>query len=150
MQFNYCGSVIACSYYFMNYRYSVPYTILYNWNFTLNPGYNKISLAKPVLVPKGSVLLLTQYNGSVQIVIDDSGSAPLSDIIWNKNIINLNSSSNWRFFINTISNFSLLEGNMNFSHRYFKPGLYNLTVTVLSSNLKNPLLIEITDCNLLN
>lgn len=139
--------MLLCAPYFASSPFNATTTVLYNWNFTILPGYNKIVLPAPISVPKGSVIMLTQYStNSTSVAVDTSGTAEYSDLLWRKNLQNLNSVSNWRFYFTSLSNFSFYEGTIKIIHKYHSDGLYNITVILLSSNFKFTINAEVTDC----
>ena len=121
-------------------------SVSYSFNYTVNPGYNKILFSQPILVKKGSLILLTQSPNSSNIAIDKSGNASYSDMVWGTNLNMLNSSSNWRFYLTTITNFTSYQSSLNIQHSYNYIGLYNLSILFTSSNQLYNMLVNITDC----
>ena len=69
-----------------------------------------------MLVKKGSLVFLTQTLNSTNIAIDQSGSAQYSDMIWGTNLQQINATSNYRFYLTTISNFTVYQTNLLISH----------------------------------
>ena len=121
--------------------------ILYTFNITINKGFNKIILPEPILVPRGSLILLTQYNNSVTVAIDSNGNATYSDMALGSTIWNpLSSNSKWRLYLNALTNFSSYQTSFSISHTYNKIGLYNIALTFLSSNVTFYQTVNITDC----
>jgi hypothetical protein len=120
--------------------------VSYSFNYTINSGYNKILFSQPILVKKGSLIFLTQSPNSSNVAIDKSGNASYSDMIWGTNLNMLNSSSNWRFYLTTITNYSAYQSSLNIQHSYNNIGLYNLSILFTSSNQLYNMLVNITDC----
>ena len=74
-------------------------------------------LNQSALVKKGYFLQLIQITGKV--AIDTNGNASVSDLQWSTNIwSNLNSNSNWRFYLDTIDNFSSYQNTINVVYPY--------------------------------
>ena len=89
---------------------------------------------------------MTQSPNSSNIAIDKSGNASYSDMIWGANLNMLNSSSNWRFYLTTITNSTSYQSSLNIQHSYNHIGLYNLSILFTSSNQLYNMLVNITDC----
>ena len=121
-------------------------SVSYRFTYNVNPGYNKILFSQPILVKKGSLIFLTQSPNSSNIAIDKSGNASYSDMVWGTNLNMLNSSSNWRFYLTTITNLTRYQSNLNIKHSYNYIGLYNLSILFTSSNQLYNMLVNITDC----
>ena len=112
--------------------------------FTVSQGYNKLFLSQPIIVTKGSMLMIIPGTG--KIAIDTSGSAVYSDMQWLKNgWSNLNSYSNWQFYMNTIDDLDFYQASFSLTHKYPSFGTYKLTIsfsnltfeyTVIISNSK--------------
>ena len=97
------------------------------------------------MAQKGQFILLTQVSG--QIAIDTSGSTNTPDLVlqgtsWAK----LNESSNWRFYFNTINSFTSYQSYFSLSHTYTYIGLYNLSLTFLSTGVTFCQTVNVTDC----
>jgi hypothetical protein len=123
--------------------------ILYSFSFIISQGFNKLILPEPILVPKGSFILLTQYNNSVTVAIDSNGNAKYSDMVLGSTVWNpLSSTSNWRFYLTTKTNFSSYQTCFSISHIYNIIGLYNIALTFLSSNVTFNQIVNITDCKI--
>jgi hypothetical protein len=121
--------------------------ILYTFNITINQGFNKIILPEPILVPQGSLILLTQNDNSVTVAIDSNGNATYSDMVLGSTIWNpLSSTSNWRLYLNALTNFSSYQTSFSISHAYNFIGLYEIALTFLSSNVTFYQTVNITDC----
>ena len=118
----------------------------YSFDFNITAGFNQLILPQPLLVKKGSLILLTQILNSTNVAIDKSGNAPYSDMIWGTNLQQLNATSNYRFYFTTISNLTVYQTNLKISHAYQKIGLYNLTIIFPSSNKCFSQIVNITDC----
>ncbi len=82
--------------------------IIYNWNFQIKIGNNTLLLPAPVKVNQGNYILLNQLTG--RVAIDTTGNSSYSDLVWNSTTqwTKLAEFSNWRFFLTTINNFSLI------------------------------------------
>jgi len=137
---------VPCASYLTKYPLNFPMNILYSFNFSANPGYNKFILPQPIEVPQGSLVFLTQFTDSTSVAIDSSGSAMYSDVVWGTNLQNLSSNSNWRLFLNPFTNFTSYQTSFSISHAYNTIGLYNIILTFLSSNLTFQQTVNITDC----
>jgi hypothetical protein len=123
--------------------------ILYSFSFIISQGFNKLILPEPILVPKGSFILLTQYDNSVTVAIDSNGNAKYSDMVLGSTVWNpLSSTSNWRFYLTTKTNFSSYQTCFSISHIYNIIGLYNIALTFLSSNVTFNQIVNITDCKI--
>jgi len=122
--------------------------VQYSFDFNITAGFNQLILQKPLLVKKGSLIFLTQALNSTNIALDQSGSAQYSDMIWGTNLQQINATSNYRFYLTTISNFTVYQTNLLISHAYQKIGLYNLSINFPSSNKVFYHIINITDCKL--
>ena len=123
--------------------------ILYNFSFSVNQGYNKLILPQPIIVPKGSLILLTQFNNSINVAIDSSGDALYSDMVVGNSLLSLSLDSNWRFYLNALTNFSSYQTIFSISHAYNSIGIYNIILTFSSSNVVFQQTVNITDCNLI-
>ena len=120
-------------------------TILYSWNFQVSVGYNNILLSAPVTVNRGNFILLTQNSG--YIALSTAGNASYSDMVWKSSIWNpLVSTSNWRFYLTPITNFSVYQNKFNILHTYNYIGLYNLSIKFLSANETFIQTVNVTDC----
>ena len=144
-----CGNLVPCASYFNEYPFETILEIDYSFTFTLVSGYNKLYLSKQVQVKKGSFIYLIQSNAN--IAIDQTNTATMySDLFWNNKTkwTKLNDQSNWRFYLSSITSFNSYFTSFNISHKYSNTGLYNLTITFLSSNKIFQQIINITDCKL--
>ena len=118
---------------------------IYNFTFQLTNGYNLLYLNQSALVKKGYFLQLIQITGKV--AIDTNGNASVSDLQWSTNIwSNLNSNSNWRFYLDTIDNFSSYQNTINVVYPYQSIGLYTISLTFASSGQVFQQTVNITDC----
>lgn len=146
--FDACGSSIPCAAYFTNNPFFKIPNVSLLLNFTITSGYNKILFDKPYFVQKGSLIILTQQLNSSGIAIDQTGNASYSDTTWATNLVNLNSNStaNWRFYFNTITNFTSYQSKFNLVHSYATIGLYEISILFTSSNQLFKQVVNITDC----
>ena len=120
-----------------------------SWNFSVVAGFNNIVLDEAFLVQKGSMIYLQQDIDTAKIAIDVSGTALYSDIAWESYLQKLNAYSNYRFYLQPVFNFSTYQVKINLYHRYSLAGLYNVSLTSLSSNQYFENLMNITDCKYL-
>ena len=106
---------------------------------------NRLLLASPVLIKKGSFVYLTQISGKV--AIDTSGNASYSEMVLNNGAYyKLNDLSNWRMLINAITTFNSYKNNFQLAYSYATLGFYEITLTFTSSNLTFSYFVEITQC----
>ena len=69
------------------------------------------------------------------------------DLQWSTNIwSNLNSNSNWRFYLDTVNNFSSYQNTINVVYPYQSIGLYTISLTFASSGQVFQQTVNITDC----
>ena len=135
--------------------------ILYNWIFDVTIGYNNILLPEPIIVNRGNFILLTQTTG--YIALCTAGNSTYSDLAWKNTVWNpLVATSNWRFYLTPTTNFSVYQNSFNILksyssvyqnsfniyHSYNWIGLYNLSITFVSSNKTFNQIVNITDCKL--
>jgi len=124
----------------------VDYTFTYN----ISAGFNQILFPQPILVRKGSVILISQNSlNSTSVAVDTSGSASYSDMIWTNNLSKLNNTSNYRLYFKPMTNFSSYKTEFTLSHAYSKIGIYNVSILFLSSNQLFSQIVNITDCKLI-
>ena len=128
--------------------FDIVFTTIYNFDYTLTSGLNTLYLPSPVIVDKGQLILLTQSTG--RIAIDTSGNSTYSDLVWQSPIwTKLNSlNTNWRFYLNVLTNFTSYTTTFNLVKTYKSIGLYNLIITFNSSNQTFQQTINVTDCKL--
>lgn len=119
--------------------------VLYSFNLTITQGYNKIILPSPILIKRGSLILLTQQINTTMVAIDTTGSAAYSDLVWGTNLKTLNSTSNWRFYFNRLTNLTFYHTSFVITHTYPTNGLYNIQMTFASSNQTFQQIVNITD-----
>ena len=144
---NLCGTKIPCSVYYSSNPFNTSLNTIFTWSYNITTGLNNIYLTQPVIVFTGNFLILTQNTGKV--AIDSSGNATYSDLSWQSLIWNpLNPNSKWRFYLTTMNNFTCYMNSISISHTYKAIGLYNLTMTFLSSNQTFQQVVNITDCKL--
>ena len=120
----------------------VDYTFTYN----ISEGFNQILFAQPILIKKGSVILISQSMNESTIAVDTSGNASYSDMIWTNNLNKLNNTSNYRLYFNPLTNFSMYQSSFSLTHAYSNFGLYNLSILFTSSNQLLSQIVNITDC----
>jgi hypothetical protein len=113
-------------------------------SFQINSGSNMINLNQPLAVSKGSLILLQQVSGRIAIY---QSSNEYSDLVWQTNAwVNLVARSNWRFYFNTISNFTSYQVKFNIQHTYANTGSYVITLRFLSSNQTFQQTVNVTNC----
>ena len=121
----------------------VDYTFTYN----ISAGFNQILFPQPILVKKGSVILISQNSlNSTSVAVDTSGSASYSDMIWTNNLSKLNNTSNYRLYFKPLTNFSSYQSSFTLSHAYSNIGLYNMSIFFNSSRQLISQIVNITDC----
>ena len=139
--------MIPCASYFNQYPFETSLIIDYTFTFTLVTGYNKLYLQQPVKIVKGSFIYLLQI--AAKVAIDQTNTTSIySDLVWN-NITKwtkLNDQSFWRFYLTSITSFNSYFTSFNINHKYTNAGLYNLTISFLSSNQIFQQTVNITDC----
>ena len=94
---------------------------------------------------QGNFIQLTQ--STARLAIDSSG-ATYSDLYWNTNNWSpLNSSSNWRFYLNMTYNISqyFYQYQLNIIHSYSNLGLFNISISI-GDNFIYEEIANITDC----
>jgi hypothetical protein len=102
-------------------------------------------LNQSALVKKGYFLQLTQI--TAKIAIDTTGNASSSDLQWSTNIWSkLNSNSNWRFYLDTLNNFTSYQNTINVVYPYSTIGLYTISLTFASSGQVFQQTVNVTDC----
>ena len=119
--------------------------ILYNWIFDVTIGYNNILLPEPIIVNRGNFILLTQTTG--YIALCTAGNSTYSDLAWKNTVWNpLVANLNWRFYLTPTTNFSIYQNSFNIFRTYSSIGLYNLSITFLSSNQTFLQIVNVTEC----
>lgn len=128
------------------YPFNKTLNIVYEWEFNVNYGYNKLILDQPLPVYKGCFVYLQQNSGIV--AIDTANNATYSDLVWNITTrwTKLEEYLNWRFYLNALTNFTIYETKLNIVHSYNKIGVYTLSLNFPSSNKTFEQLVNITDC----
>ena len=142
--FTFCGSNVTCASFLSRSHVSQNFIQVANYNFIITTGYNKIILDQPLTVYKGYMLLLSQTVGTV--AVDTSGTAVYSDLAWNPLLSKINAYNNYRFYLLPLTNFSTYQTAINLYHMYTNAGLYNVSLTSLSSNQYFQNTFNITDC----
>lgn len=108
-------------------------------------GYNRLLIASPVVIYRGSFTYLTQITG--QVAVDTTGNASYSDLaLINGAYLKLNDFSNWRLYMNALVNMSVYQSVFSVNHGYLNVGLYNLQISFASSNEVYQYLINVTEC----
>ena len=111
----------------------------------MTAGLNTFYLAQPLTVNQGNFFQVV-LSGGGKLAIDTSSNTTYSDMAWQGIIwAELNPISNWRFFFTTMNNFSSYINIFSLKHQYATIGLYNLSLTFLSSNLVYEQIVNITD-----
>lgn len=145
-----CGSIQPCAAYFINNPFITTPNVLFSWNFTITPGYNKILLPSPITVPKGSIILLLQDSSSATTVsVDTTGNSVYSDMIWSTKLNSLSSVKNWRLYLTALTNFTNYENIFSLFHKYSLIGTYTISLTFTSSNQIFYQTFNVTDCEFL-
>jgi hypothetical protein len=104
-----------------------------------------LPLNNSFLVSQGSFVYLNQITGS--IALDISGSSTYSDMILKNGVYyNISSTSNYRFILAAISNFSSYKTNFSVAHSYNKAGLNLISIQFMSSNVNFTNFVSITQC----
>lgn len=129
------------------YPFNITMNIIYEFQFNLALGYNKIILPQPLLVKRGQFILLKQLTG--RIAIDTTINSTYSDLVWNTTTqwTKLAEFLNWRFYLNPITNYTTYQTIFNIIHSYSNIGIYTLTLNFTSSNQLYQQIVNITDCN---
>ena len=112
----------------------------------MNSGYNNLYIqSSPIIVNRGNFVMLTQT--SAYVALNTAGNATYSDMAWQSSVWNkLFATSNWRFYLTPITNFSSYTNNFNLVHTYTNVGLYSISLTFLSYNQTFTQTVNITDC----
>lgn len=114
----------------------------------MTAGLNTFYLAQPLTVNQGNFFQVVLTGGG-KLAIDTSTNTTYSDMAWQGIIwAEINPISNWRFYFTAMNNFSSYINTFSLKHQYAKIGLYNLSLTFLSSNLVYEQKVNITDCML--
>ena len=93
--------------------------------------------------------MLSQSTG--MIAIDTAGNASYSDLAWKAPLWSkLSPSSNRRFYLTPLTNFSSYQSVLTFSHPYKNIGLYDIAITFNSSNQTFVQSVNVTDCKFYN
>lgn len=143
-----CGQQIPCAAYFNQNPYSSIYSVIQSWDFQIKAGYNLIYLSEPFKASKGNFIAFKQTTG--RIAIDKSGNTISSDLNWQGAIWSkLNSSSNWRFYLNALNNFTMYQSVFSALNQYSNIGQYNVSIRLASSNQTYYQTVAITDCKCL-
>lgn len=124
-------------------------TALFSWNFTISPGYNKILLPLPVKIPRGCLILMTQNPNATNVALDTSKSANYSDMIWATNLNKIDNAKNYRFYFQTLTNFTSYVNTFTIVHLYSSVGTYTISFLFTSSNQIFKQTALITDCKLI-
>lgn len=140
-----CGLKISCAQYFTNYPFDVNFTTTYQTTIQATVGYNKIILEDPVMVRRGNLPVITQ--GGALLALDKTSFSSYSDLtLQSQAWIKLYDLSNWRFYMNVLTNFSSYYRLFSVVHQYQQIGQYQIAITFEGSD--NPILDNflITDC----
>ena len=141
-----CGTLSSCAVYFTQNPFNKTMNIIYEWDYDISLGYNKLILPQPLVVYRGNYIYLTQSTG--KIAIDQTGNSTYSDLVWNSTTkwTKMSEFSNWRFYLNALTNFSSYESKLNVIHSYSNIGVYTLSITFPSSNKTFTQIVNVTDC----
>lgn len=100
------------------------------------------------MVSKGSLIYLTQITG--KIAIDKISNSTYSYMVLiSGNYFKLSETSNWRFYLNAVTSFSSYQRSLIITYTYSYIGLFDLSLTFLSSNTTYHYPAYITQCNYL-
>lgn len=165
VKFSYCGVQISCANYFStieNPIYAFP-QVVFSLEYNLISGYNKVQIATPIKVEKGSVVNINNYydytnyysynyyNGLIGI--DTSGTASYSDYVYqtmttSKKLNRLNNIKNYRLYLNAIIDTKYFIAKLNIFHQYESFGFYNITGSF--SQIGRTQSVQIINGNILN
>ena len=147
VSFSFCGtSQTTCARYFSSSLYQSTYTTIASWNLSITIGYNKILLNQSLAVQKGYMFYLAQNLDAGRVALDLSGDALFGDIAWKIYIEELNPQSNYRFYLQPLTNFSSYQTEISIYHSYAQAGYYFVSLTFQSSNQIFMSLMKITNC----
>lgn len=151
-----CGITDSCGYYYMNFPLLTDFQSSTLFVQYVRVGYNKIDLTICPNLRKGSMIVVDTTLNTVQLAIDNSGSAVYSDYIINSGILlPINSTANYKFhfncyianrFYNSLQYYSFnytVQGSLIVNVWY--RGLTNIISRTASTSMKNsfsPLKIE--------
>lgn len=125
--------MIPCFVYFSQNPYEVIFTDVYSWDYEISEGKNIIYFNQPVQVQSGQIIILTQNTGSV--AIDSTSNGAYSDLVWQSPFWNkLSSTSNFRFFLKALTNFTAYQSSFQVIHYYQNIGTFNFSITFLNTN----------------
>ncbi len=150
-----CIVETSCAYYFsyINNTFKTAPKLIYSWNFTIATGYNKILLNASLDANKSSILYLNQKIGTGKVALETLGNATYSDMKMGSSLvfyyiyqtmtgnltkISTNKYTNYRFYINTITEFEYYQNFFPIVHQYSSSELFNLTVTPVNSSIVFP------------
>jgi hypothetical protein len=123
---------------------------VYSWNLSITVGYNKILFNASVDITKGSLIQLNQSVGTGKVALETLGNATYSDMKWGSSLtfyyiyrfitgnltkISPNKYTNYRFYMNSITEFEYYQNFFQLVHRYSASDLFNLTVTPSNSSI---------------
>ena len=148
-----CGSDTSCGSYFSQYPFSQTLAVINQWTYTMTIGLNTFYLDQPLTVYRGNFFLIVLSN-SGKLAIDTSTNLTYSDMAWQSPYgqiwANLSLNYYLRFYFKTLNNFSSFINTFTLQHKYPFTGLFNLSLTFLSSNTVFQQIVNITDCKLKN
>lgn len=129
---NTTGFVIPCASKLSYYPYGTI-TVLRNFTFTVVAGYNKLMLSQSVQVYRGNLILLVQGTG--RVALDQTG-ALYSDLQWSTSYgSKLKENSNWRFYLDTFTDFTSYQQTFDISYTYSNIGFYNFSLSFVNSTV---------------
>ncbi len=123
---------------------------MYSWNLSITVGYNKILFNASVDITKGSLIQLNQSVGTGKVALETLGNATYSDMKWGSSLtfyyiyrfitgnltkISPNKYTNYRFYMNSITEFEYYQNFFQLVHRYSASDLFNLTVTPSNTSI---------------
>lgn len=116
----------------------------WTWTFSIVAGYNKILLSYPKKVFKGQMIYLQQTTANVSL--DITGAADYPDLAWNNYLQKISPTSNIRFYLEPITNYTTYETSVSLYHTYPDVGLYSLKFSFSESTKVYQEIVNITDC----
>lgn len=133
--------------YFVQNNFAASFNVINEWTFNSTIGNNFVYLSQPVTVDKGQFVLYNQTTS--KIAIDKAGNATFSDLAWLSPFWSkLSATSNWRFYLTALTNFTIYQSTFNIVHCYQAIGFFNLSITFASSNKTFIQSVQVTDCKL--
>lgn len=92
---------------------------------------------------------MTQNPNTTNVALDTSNSANYSDMIWTTNLNKIDNAKNYRFYLQTLTNFTSYVNTFTIVHPYSSVGTYTISLLFTSSNQIFKQTAHITDCKLI-